>query len=323
MWKIRKQKQIQMRVAYPIIHIIQFSLQTPVIFAEEKTAFRMKTTLKITLLAFIASFALVGCGGNASNTETGSGDSTNTAVGTGQGNSTSWEKGGLKVTALEDSPQFPDAKLSLVSPERGTDLAAGENAFEFKVENYQLGQQTADATTKGIANSDKGQHIHFILNNGPYTAYYEPSVKTPLEDGHYVLLAFLARSYHESLKNPGAFQLRQFVVGSPANYKEANLSAPHLFFSRPKGKYTGPKETSKLLLDFYLVNCDLSPDGYKVRATINGNEFMFTKWVPYVIEGLPLGEVKIKLELLDAEGKTVVSPFNPMERTATLEAAAS
>ena len=36
------------------------------------------------------------------------------------------------------------------------------------------------------------------------------------------------------------------------------------------------------------------------------------------MEGLPKGEVTIKLELLDSEGNLVESPFNPVERTVTL-----
>lgn len=279
----------------------------------------MKISSSILFGICLTGMIATGCGKGGSTTEGGTTDTTQTTATTG---GTSWEKGGIKVTMLENSPQFPDAKLELTSPERGTDLVAGENTFQFTVSGYTLGQQTPDAATKGIANSDKGQHIHFILNNGPYTAQYEPTSKVPLEDGHYVLLSFLARSYHESIKTPKAFELRQFTVGSPGSFKEADLKAPHMFFSRPKGKYTGPKETDKLLLDFYLVNCDLSPEGNKVRATINGQEFTFTKWAPYIIEGLPLGEVKIKLELLDANGQLVPSPFNPVERTATLEPAA-
>ena len=231
----------------------------------------------------------------------------------------SWEKDGLKVYALEGSPAYEDATLSLTTPPVGVDLDAGENLFSFNVENYELGQQTADAETKGMANSPKGQHIHFILNNGPYSAQYDPEFKKELEDGHYVLLAFLARSYHESVKNGKAAVIQQFVVGQPDNYQEADLNAAHMFYSRPKGSYKAG-DYDKLLLDFYLANVDLSPEGYKVRATINGVEFTFTKWMPYVIEGLEAGELTVKLELLDGEGNLVDSPFNPVERSVTLEA---
>lgn len=281
----------------------------------------MKNVFKYALIAAFPAILLTGCGDKGQSADGSASDTT--AVDSSKAAANGMEKGGLKLSIVENSPAFPDAKLTLITPKADQKISKGEVPFEFGVENYKLGEQTADAAGKGIANSDKGQHIHFILNNGPYTAYYEPKVKTPLEDGNYVLLGFLARSYHESLKYPGAYVLHQFSVGKVAEKPSVDLTAPHLFFSRPKGKYVGPAETTKLLLDFYLVNCDLSLEGYKVRATINGNEFMLTKWAPYTIEGLPLGEVKIKLELLDKDNQLVASPFNPMERTATLEAAAA
>jgi hypothetical protein len=92
-----------------------------------------------------------------------------------------------------------------------------------------------------------------------------------------------------------------------------------MFYSRPKGEYTG-EETKRVMLDFYLVNTDLSPEGNKVRATVNGTEFMLDRWLPYAIEGLPMGEITIKLELLDSEGKVLPGPYNSVERTITLKA---
>lgn len=236
---------------------------------------------------------------------------------------TTFEKDGLKVYALTGSQDYPDASLSLTSPPQGVDLPSGKNQFAFEVGNYELGQQTPGAEELGLANSGKGQHIHFILNNGPYSAHYDPEFLKEIEDGHYVLLAFLSRSYHESVKNPNAFVAQQFVVGTPEdNYKEADLSAPHMFYSRPKGTYKAG-DYDKLLLDFFLVNSDLAADGNKVRATINGVEFTLTKWVPYVIEGLEAGETTIKLEYLDKDGNLIDSPFNPVERSVTLEAEAA
>ena len=91
-----------------------------------------------------------------------------------------------------------------------------------------------------------------------------------------------------------------------------------MFYSRPKGTYEGV-DTKKLLLDFYLINTEISPEGNKVRATINGEEFILDDWVPYYIEGLPLGEVIIKLELLDSTGDLIKTPFNPVERKVILK----
>lgn len=223
----------------------------------------------------------------------------------------------ITVVPLDQSAAFPEAQLNLKSP-MGKTLPAGKDTFTFEVKNYQLGAQTSDADKTMCANSAKGQHIHFIMDNAPYVASYNPVIVSDLKPGHHVLLAFLSRSYHESIKHATAYILKEFSVGPDAK-DSFNEKAPHLFFSRPKGEYIGEKETAKLLLDFYLVNCKLSEHGYKVRATINGQQFILTKWQPYVIEGMGLGEVKVKLELLDKKGKLVNSPFNGTERTVTLK----
>ena len=226
------------------------------------------------------------------------------------------EKAGIKVTGVENPKTFLDAKLTLdPSLFEGKELLdTGKTAFKFKVDNYTLGAQTPDADQKLCANSAKGQHIHFILDNQPYQASYTPEISASLKPGHHVLLAFLSRSYHESIKSKTAFIIKDFDAGKKG-VDQFNAKLPHLFYSRPKGEYVGKKETSKILLDFYLINCELSEKGYKVRATINGSQFTLTKWEAYYVEGLPLGENKIKLELLDKNDKLVISPFNGTERT--------
>lgn len=226
----------------------------------------------------------------------------------------------ISLTPVE-SPEFDDSMLEMLSPmENKTNIEPGPVKFSYNVKNYELATQTIDADVKNCANSPKGQHIHLILNNQPYSAHYESEFTKDLEEGHYVALSFLSRSYHESVKSYGAANIRQFTVGKePSGQEIADLSDPHMFYSRPKGTYTG-KDAQKVLLDFYLLNTELSEEGNKVRATINGEEFMLDKWQPYFIEGAEMGEMTIKLELLDAKGELIPSPFNPVERTVTLEA---
>ena len=222
----------------------------------------------------------------------------------------------IKLTAFSESPEYTDAMLELNTPNDGDNLEVGEVTFDFNVKNYELGSQTGDAESKMCANSAKGQHIHLILNNEPYSAHYEPEIKKELEEGSYVALAFISRSYHESIKNPEAYVLRSFTVGE-AEENNTDLTAPHMFYSRPKGTYNGD-DAKKVMLDFYLANTDLSADGNKVKASINGEEFMIDSWKPHFIEGMPMGTNTVKLELLDAEGNLVVSPFNPVVRTIEL-----
>ncbi|EAY26749.1 hypothetical protein [Microscilla marina] len=215
------------------------------------------------------------------------------------------------------SPAFADASLTLKDVADDAKLKEGENVFNFEVQNYKLGEQTPDAEGKSLANSGKGQHIHWILNNDPYSAHYEPTVKKDLEKGGYVALAFLSRSYHESVKNKKSYVVKKFTVGD-AEPHSIDLTKPQLFYSRPKGTYKWAKG-DKLLLDFFLLNTELSPDGNKVRATINGGEYLIDKWQPYAIEGLEIGTVTIKLELIDKAGNVIEGPFNTVERVVTLE----
>lgn len=206
----------------------------------------------------------------------------------------------IKLTPCEPSTAYPKAAISNFAYSVVDDSVT----FKYTLKDYELGNQTPDATSKVCANSAKGQHIHLILNNAPYEAWYLPTFTKKLAQGHYVMLSFLSRSYHESIKTKSAYTIRQFNVGKDAGTKNnfVDLNQPLLFYSRPKGEYVG-NDTKKVLLDFYLVNVQLKKNGYSVKATINGKEFMITEWAPFYIEGLPMGENTIKLELLDKSGK--------------------
>lgn len=217
------------------------------------------------------------------------------------------EKNGLKFYKANIAKDFPNAKLSLSAPTKAAKLKAGEVQFDFSLADYELAVQTEDAEMRHCANSQEGQHIHYILNNSPYLAMYEPSFKAELNEGNNVVLAFLSRSYHESIKNSTAFTLTNFPIGNVAG--DFDETAPHLFYSRPKGEYKG-KDTEKVLLDFYLVNTTLSETGKKVKVTINETVFIVDKWAPYFVEGLPEGENTFRIVLIDAEGNPVPGPFN-------------
>ena len=213
----------------------------------------------------------------------------------------------IKISKVEGSPKYEDAALVLNELNSGSELE-----FSFDVKNYELGAQTEHEFQYSLANSKKGQHIHLIINNDPYSAHYTNKFKKKLDPDNGVILAFLSRSYHESVKNKNAYIFTQY-----GDLEKIDLDKQYLFYSRPKGTYTG-QDTRKLLLDFYLVNTTISKNGNKVRATINDEEFLIDEWSPYYIEGLAKGEVKIKLELINSSGELIDSPFNPSIRTVIL-----
>jgi len=270
----------------------------------------MNCIMKNLLLLFLAVW-IVACGTNNKK------DDKPTEEGMENATAQQQEEVTFSFSKAPASPTFPDAQLNkdlVVMDDQGN--GSYTIKYSYLVENYELGVQTSDAPDRDIANSGKGQHIHYIVNNGPYAAHYMSDIDDELEPGNYVVLAFLSRSYHESVKSKGAFFVENLTVGDVAP-SAADLTTPHLFYSRPKGTYAG-EDAKKVMLDFYLLNCTLSPDGYNVKATINGQEFLIDDWAPYYMEGLPLGDNTIKLALIDADGKIVDSPFNPVERTINL-----
>lgn len=220
---------------------------------------------------------------------------------------------GLTIKPFTESIAFPDAAISTMN------YTNGVFTFGIRGDSYTLGQQSADVDSKMCANSGKGQHIHLIVNDSPYAAKYVNQFTHDIPDGEHHILAFLSRSYHESIKSNGANVAVKVNVKDKSIEKTESIKDPMLFYSRPKGTYVG-NDTKNLMLDFFIKNVNLSEAGYKVKANINGTETMITKWQPYYLNGLPMGENTITLTLIDKDGNAVDTPLNPVSRTFTLKA---
>ncbi len=187
-----------------------------------------------------------------------------------------------------------------------------------------------------------GNHIHVILDNQGYEAYYNLDDEFELRnvtDGEHTLRVFPSRPWHESYKNPGAFQMVKFNVkngGADANkpattnsgqqMSNANTAPtpegkdmpnskagpvdpakPLLTYSRPKGEYKGV-ESDPIMIDFWLSNAMLKDDGgtYRVRYSVDGSEAKYIdKWAPVWLSGWTAGKHTIKLELVDEDGSVV------------------
>lgn len=269
----------------------------------------MKQTFKMSFAALaFATLGFTACNSGSQNTEGSASDSTDVAV-----------EGAIQVVPVEDSKSFPGASLeiaSLTAEKVGTDSA--KITVKYNVENFTLTEHTDDSNAVHMANSAEGQHIHFILDNTPYAALYKPehSATVKLGSEHY-LLSFLSRSYHESIKEDNAAVLKHFRVDENGAIEELDLpSDASLFYSRPKGEYKGA-DADRVLLDFYLWNTDLT-DGNKVKATVNGQDFLLDNWGPYEIVNAPKGELKINLSLVDGNGNPLTGDNTSIDRTVTL-----
>jgi hypothetical protein len=271
-----------------------------------KTKFDMRTKLIFMLAVFsMSSLFFVACGNDGTKTEGSEATAADTTA-----TQAAPAPAEIKLTPFSSSPDFPDAKVS---------FTYAKGRFAFNVQNYELKAQTSDAPQKMCANSKDGQHIHLIVDNEPYDAVYETGFEKAVPDGNHFILAFPSRSYHESIKSKGAAMAVRADIKGGSLGKNTPVKEPVLFYSRPKGKYVGKAETEKVMLDFYLVNTELSPDGNKVKVLINGEkEFTLDKWEPVFIEGLPMGDNKVQLTLIDKDGAPVNAPMNPVERVFTL-----
>ena len=228
----------------------------------------------------------------------------------------------INLTRIDSSQEFPNAQLSMGNV---TATAAGDSvklSFNFNVKNYELKMQTGDSNSKISNNSDKGQHIHFILDNRPYVALYEPKHETTVaKNTEHYLMAFLSRSYHMSLKNEGAALVYHFKVDEKGKLQKLEEpKTPMVFYSRPKGDYLG-KDTENVLFDFYVWNATLGND-YKVKADISAGgkdtSMMITEWQPYFLKNMPMGKSTIKLTMVDKDGNKVDGPETEVSREINL-----
>jgi len=228
----------------------------------------------------------------------------------------------VSLQALPDAEEFANAALSVGKVTAAPNGDSVKVSFAFNVKNYDLKNQTSDSVSKLCNNSEKGQHIHFILDNSPYVALYEPKHETTVAKNseHYVL-AFLSRSYHLSLKNKGVAILYRFKIDE--NGKLTQLEVPNtamVFYSRPKGDYLG-KDTENILFDFYVWNATLGNE-YMIKADINtggkDTSLIISEWKPYFLKNLAMGKTTIKLLMLDKDGRKVEGPNTEVTREINL-----
>lgn len=265
--------------------------------------------------ASVALLALTACNNGGNNT-------TDTPTDTTASQQPAAPAGPITIKPVTGSPEFPDAQLGIKNVKaelQGTDSV--KITIDYDVKNYELKSQTSDAGTKECNNSKDGQHIHFILDNQPYTALYEPTrtFTVPVKSEHY-LMSFLSRSYHESIKTPKAGVLYHFSVDEKGKLSKLDLpKTPMIFYSRPKGEYVG-QDTKNLLLDFYVYNTTLGAGASKVKVDVNGTTFDIDTWQPYFIENAPMGDVTVKVQLTDKDGKAIEGVNTSVSRSVKLAA---
>jgi len=212
--------------------------------------------------------------------------------------------------------------LRFTSPQDGQTIDGNSVAPTFTTANYPI---YMDEERK------KGQHIHVILDNEPYEADHNPekpfSPETGkfnnLKPGLHTLRAFPSREWHESIKEPDAFDFVVFYVGPKPGGAAVNKSAPLLTYSRPKGEYRWKDDPRGVMLDFFVTNATLGLNDYKVKYSLDGKQpQIVNRWEPvwWKWEELTPGDHTVVIELVDKENKPVPfkvgsANYNRTERT--------
>lgn len=88
----------------------------------------------------------------------------------------------LRVTPVQNSKAFPDATLKVqdIQTEETTSPDSVFFKITYNITNFILTECTEDPNTHQMANSQEGQHIHFIIDNHPYVPLYKPEHKIKL-----------------------------------------------------------------------------------------------------------------------------------------------
>src|SRR6267143_1434919 len=96
--------------------------------------------------------------------------------------------------------------------------------------------------------SGKGNHIHVILDNQPYEAYYELNQPFELRNvmaGKHTLRVFASRPWHESYKNDGNFQMVEFTVKGGGDASKPTTTKDGQTMASPTKSPAAKAETSK------------------------------------------------------------------------------
>lgn len=239
----------------------------------------------------------------------------------------------LQVWPVENSPANEAVMLQIVFPENDGFIRRYPINSQIRIESFTLGVMSRIYQQLGrVQNDPNGQTIHVVIDDLPYfkvTINNEDSsnanlsvyrkmlsfeVPYKLTPGKHIMRAFPVYSYNESIKLKNAFDIHEFYYKSKDSTVDFDTSKPFLTYNEPQGRYK-IKKGDPILLDFYLSNASLSPDGYNVLLSIDDRVIQkIDKWRPFLIYGLEAGDHIVELELVNSSGERVKNAYNPIRR---------
>ena len=149
------------------------------------------------------------------------------------------------VDLMKNRGEQDEAKpsLKIVSPAKGAVINGSTVDVKLDLSGDLKGYMPHKDPSTG-----KGNHIHVILDNQPYEAYYElnqPFELRNVSEGKHTLRVFPSRPWHESFKNDGAFQMVEFTVKGGGNATKPTTTKDGQTMASPMKSPAAKPEASK------------------------------------------------------------------------------
>lgn len=222
-------------------------------------------------------------------------------------NSNAAPAGPQNLTEVERPPKVKDQMaargeqdsaapiLKIITPAEGSTVTSSTVAVKLDLSGDLKGYKPSqDPATK------MGNHIHVILDNQPYEAYYHidgaPFELRNVSDGEHTLRVFASRPWHESYKNDGSFQMVKFTVkDGNANTNQPATTNSGQQMSNAKSSYNAPIPPANSN-----ANAAPTPEGKAMQASTGG---AVDAKKPLLTYSRPKGEYK------DADADAIMIDF--------------
>jgi len=195
--------------------------------------------------------------------------------------------------------------VTITSPVKGEELDSTDVGVFLKVEDWP---------------DDRGAHAHVMLDDQPPEEVADPALPTvfrQVKPGLHVVRAFACGGDHISHKNPAAFALVWFRVAGEGGSAAFDPPSPTLTFNLP-GPACSRAAAKKLPVDFLLSGIAMDDlAAWRVRVNLDGEQKLVLDASNYLHVFLPpldAGEHAVRLELIDAHGRTMKANFAWSER---------
>jgi hypothetical protein len=236
----------------------------------------------------------------------------------------------IMVLSVVQTKYNAHAKLKITSPQ----VLKRDSPILVLVSNFPIGVDltSQELDDKGVKKNKDGSRVLMMFSNGKrlyvtkddvnmlltQRSYFNKRfrVKVPtfiykdIEEHNFLIYSMLVNCYGECIKNENASFTDVYCYGKEKKgmrMVKKDLKKPFLIYNEPYGK----KDSSNVLLDFYVRNAIISPDEYKVDVFVDDKKVArLLKWQPYALQNLPKGKHDVRIELVDHDSKVVKNPIS-------------